>query len=369
MSVKNKLTDIIEKSRKSIIQIATPYYTGTGFCLKGYDLIITNEHVVTGNKKVIVKGKNDLPVLSEIIYLDTFYDIAFIKKPSGYEKMGLPLCNKVTVLREGMNVVAMGHPFGLPFSVTKGIISNLSGSKNEVSFIQHDAALNPGNSGGPLLDEKGMVIGINSFNILNGQNIGFALPYTNIIEIIDEFIQKGQLPAVRCNNCKQLLLESDYIDEKNFCLNCGSEVQFIKDVKSYEPHGVCWVIEKILKDLGIEIEVTRKGPNSWTVKQGSAVIDISYHEKTGVISAEAILCLVPQKNVEELYYYILKQNAESGGLTFSVKDNMVIISFLVYDQFLSEEILLKYMKNLFKKTDVSDDILIKKFGGQATNQL
>lgn len=55
------------------------------------------------------------------------------------------------------------------------------------------------------------------------------------------------------------------------------------------------------------------------------------------------------KNVEELYYYILKQNAESGGLTFSVKDNMVIISFLVYDQFLSEEILLKYMKNLFKK--------------------
>jgi serine protease Do len=367
--MKNTLTSIIENCRKSIIQIATPYYTGTGFCLDGYNFIITNEHVITGNKKVILKGQNNLPVLSDIIYLDTFYDLAFIKKPAGFENSGLKLCNSDAVLREGMNVVAMGHPFGLPFSVTKGIISNLTGGEKEFSFIQHDAALNPGNSGGPLLDENGFVIGVNSFNILNGQNIGFALPYKNIINIIDEFIKNGQVPAARCSNCKTLLIESNYEDERKFCQNCGSAIQFIKNVKSYEPQGVCRVIEKILTDMGIEIQVTRKGPNSWTVIQGSAVIDISYHEKTGVISAEAILCMVPQKNVEGLYYYILKQNAESGGLTFSVKDNMVLISFLVYDQFLLEDILLKYLKNLFFKTDDTDDTLIKKFGGKAPIQI
>ncbi|MFZ1704061.1 MAG: trypsin-like peptidase domain-containing protein [Saprospiraceae bacterium] len=359
-----QLTAIIQQSKEAIIQIATPYYTGTGFYLEDYDFLVTNAHVVTGNQRVIIKGHLGKPLLAEVIYIDEVYDIAFLKRPSSFKVKGMALCAKNTKLKEGISVIAMGHPFGLPFSTTLGIISNISSKDKNIFYIQHDAALNPGNSGGPLCDQKGKVIGINTYTIQNGQSIGFALPFSFIYEILESFKALDGHRAIRCESCHTILVEENKNEIQKYCKNCGYKIVMIKDIKSYQPHGVSRVIESILIEMGYDIELTRKGPNHWMILHGSALIEISYHEKTGLISTEGYLCMLPDHQLEEFYTFILLQNSLSGGLTYSIKDNVVIVSFLVYDQFFQGEILTKYLKSIFYKTDEMDEIMIHKYGAQ-----
>ena len=92
----------------------------------------------------------------------------------------------------GQKVIAIGNPLGLQFSVTEGIVSaiNRAGSNGLKDYIQTDAALNPGNSGGPLIDTSGKVIGINNFKIGGSENIGFALESNYIKQTINGFSQQ-----------------------------------------------------------------------------------------------------------------------------------------------------------------------------------
>ena len=87
--------------------------------------------------------------------------------------------------KDGEVVVAIGHPFGLNYTATQGVISKVDRIRDGVKYIQIDAAINPGNSGGPLVNKEGEVIGINSFIIRGGDNLGFALPVSYLKEALD----------------------------------------------------------------------------------------------------------------------------------------------------------------------------------------
>ncbi|MBK9533548.1 MAG: trypsin-like peptidase domain-containing protein [Chitinophagaceae bacterium] len=139
---------LIEQYKGVVIQIATPFSIGTGFYLKEYDLIITTEHVVRNNKDVVVEGKGVQRVLSSVRYLDPKFDLAFVQGPKPNPWMSVKLHDQED-FREGDPVIAVGHPFGLKYTATQGIISNSSHQQDDLYYIQHDAALNPGNSGGP----------------------------------------------------------------------------------------------------------------------------------------------------------------------------------------------------------------------------
>ena len=99
--------------------------------------------------------------------------------------MELSDSNEVQV---GEKVIAIGNPLGLQFSVTEGIVSNLhmKGTNNLDAYIQTDAALNPGNSGGPLINKQGEVIGMNNFKIGGSEGLGFALESNYIKQVINE---------------------------------------------------------------------------------------------------------------------------------------------------------------------------------------
>lgn len=129
-----------------MIQIATPFSIGTGFFLKNENLIITNEHVVRNNKEVVIDGKGLQRVVSPVIYLDPKYDLAFIKSPEIHTLADIHLGDSSKVV-EGDQVLVVGHPFGLKYTATQGIISNTLHQQDDIQYIQHDAALNPGNSG------------------------------------------------------------------------------------------------------------------------------------------------------------------------------------------------------------------------------
>ena len=111
---------------------------------------------------------------AKLIGIDTFRDLALLKIDESYPALPLSDSDNVKV---GNKVIAIGNPLGLSFTVTEGIVSGLDreGPNGLEEYIQTDVSLNPGNSGGPLIDTSGGVVGINNFKIGDAESIGFAL--------------------------------------------------------------------------------------------------------------------------------------------------------------------------------------------------
>lgn len=358
--------EIIDIYRDLVIQIATPYSTGTGFILKNEGIIITNEHVIRDNKRVVVRGSTFDKALADVIYADPKYDLAFLsiaEPPSITHDIQF---SKETTLLEGDKVIAVGHPFGLKYTATEGIVSNLRHEEDGINYIQHDAALNPGNSGGPLLSESGQVIGVNTFIIKDGNNIGFSLPINYLIDTLDIFLSKDKAEAVRCNSCLNIIFEENV--ENGYCEHCGAKVQLIKDIEPYEPVGVNKTIEDMLIQSGYDIDLSRRGPNQWNIKKGSANINVSYHTKSGLIIGDAYLGLLPSKNIKPIYRYLLKENHTLEGLTLSVKGQDIILSLLIYDQYLNVNSAQRLFEHLFEAADHYDNILVEKYGASWRNE-
>lgn len=352
---------IIDHFKEIIVQIATPYSTGTGFYIKQYGLIVTNEHVVRDNKEVVIEGAKFNRQISKVIYLDSFYDLAFLEAPDDIDvansKFGAMGAQMV-----GDQVLAIGHPFGLDYTTTQGILSNVSYEQNHVKYYQHDAALNPGNSGGPLISPLGEILGVNTFIIRDGKNIGFSLPSETLQEILEEFSKTEEGHATRCEACRKLAFEK--LTQNEYCNHCGARLSFIRDIEEYEPVGIHKTIENLLGGMGYEMKLSRKGPNNWEIRKGSADINVSYHGKTGLIVGDASLCILPENNVLEIYKYLLQQNYVLEGLTFSIKGQYIIISLLLYDQYLKADSASHLFRQLFEAADYFDNILMDNFGAK-----
>lgn len=178
-SVSSDFSDIVEISAKSVVTVRTDYSQGTGFIINNDGYIVTNAHVLadsfgklaTGIKAVTYEQETKT---AEFIGYNGDFDVALLKISGDYDSLTLADSDDVQV---GEKVIAIGNPLGLQFSVSEGIVSAVhrKGSNNIEAYIQTDASLNPGNSGGPLINKKGEAIGINNFKIGNTEGLGFAL--------------------------------------------------------------------------------------------------------------------------------------------------------------------------------------------------
>lgn len=349
----------LETYKDVVVQLATPYSTGTGFYLEEYQLVVTNEHVVRDNRQVVLSGRCLDHLLADVVFLDPLFDLAFLRVPPGY-KCPQSVLARTAEAKEGDVIVAIGHPYGLKFTATQGIISGSFKGSGDIRYIQHDAALNPGNSGGPLINERGEIIGINTFIIRNGHNIGFSLPVEYLHDTIQAFLQTGGKEATRCASCTNLV--SVLTAEGRFCHHCGSKVMLPSRIQPYEPSGVAATIEEVLTELKYQVALCRRGPNNWEINRGSATINISYHEKSGLITGDAYLGFLPKSNIKELYIYLLKANFDLDGMAFSIRGNDIILSLLIFDQYLNINSALHLFDFLFVKADEVDNILVEKFG-------
>jgi len=176
---------IIEESVKSVVTIKTDISQGTGFLITDDGYIITNYHVIAEAKQAGIFTYDKQVHSTSLIGSDTQLDLALLKIEGNYDKLDLGDSDDV---QPGEKVIAIGNPLGLQFSVSQGIVSAIhrAGSNNLEAYIQTDAALNPGNSGGPLINQQGKVIGINNFKIGGGENIGFALESNYIEEMVNK---------------------------------------------------------------------------------------------------------------------------------------------------------------------------------------
>lgn len=358
-----EVQNIIEQFQPAIIQIATQSGTGTGFYIREYDMIITNDHVVQENTEVTIAGKTFEKTVSRVWYTDRKHDLAFLQPPQGIELPSLPL-GAYESLKDGDEVIAIGHPYGLNYSATQGVISKVDRVRDGLKFIQIDAAINPGNSGGPLVNISGEVIGVNSFIIRGGDNLGFALPVNYLRIALELYSPFKGTPSTRCPSCDFLVLPTS-IDSGKYCPACGTEVKLPElPEKEVEPVGVAKTIEDILKELGKDIKLSRDGTNRWEVKEGSAKIKITYNAENYFIAGDAYLCQLPPdaSKIKPLYQFLLQENYNIHGLVLSCISQNIILSCIVYDLDITKDSGLNVFNNLFKKADHYDDLLKTEYG-------
>lgn len=352
------MQNAIDLYHSVVIEIATPYFIGTGFYLKDQGVIVTNEHIVRDNREVVINGINFPKQLVQVLFIDERHDLAFIAAPEvDVPEIKLGLNSPV---RQGDPVVAVGHPFGFKYSASQGIVSNIRHEIEQILYIQHDAALNPGNSGGPLINAQGEVVGVNTFKVKDGNSIGISLPVQHLAEALAEFKKgKGQL-GVRCHSCSNGVFKSTM--EGQYCPYCGAKLSMPDGVEEYEPIGVSATLEEMIERAGHLAPLSRSGPNCWTISKGSAKINIHYHEGNGVIMGDAYLCSLPKNNIKPLYEFLLRQNYKLEGLTLSIKDQAIILSLIIHDRYLNVDTGLKMFENLFEQADYYDNILVEEYG-------
>lgn len=210
------LTNIYERASPSVVNIESrssndeDIRRGSGFIYDERGHIITNAHLVKDATSLSVTLQNAYVVEARLLGLDSFSDLAVLKVAAASERLPpLPLGNSAS-LKVGQRAISIGNPFGLNSSMTLGIISglgrtlrsaelidsSLAAGFNNPSIIQIDAPIHPGNSGGPLLNSQGLVIGIaTAMRSDSGlfQGVGFAVPADTMRRVVPELMARGQV--------------------------------------------------------------------------------------------------------------------------------------------------------------------------------
>jgi S1-C subfamily serine protease len=188
-------------SQEFFFRVVPERGTGSGFVVDDRGYILTNNHVVENadNVEVTLADKSKVP--AKLIGRDPSNDLAVIRVTVPREKLIVLRLGDSNQLQVGQMAIAIGNPFGLDRTVTRGVVSALGRSlKSDTgrqirNVIQTDAAINPGNSGGPLLNSRGEVIGINTaiFTPSGGSvGIGFAIPVNTAKKLLPQLIARGR---------------------------------------------------------------------------------------------------------------------------------------------------------------------------------
>ena len=187
-SVSEDFSGIIEDVIVSVVSVRTDSSQGSGFIIADEGYIVTNYHVVSDANSIEILLNDENTKEANLIGYDSDMDIALLKISGSYDYLELDDSDDVEV---GEKVIAVGNPYGLSFSVTEGIVSALDreGDNGVTAYIQTDVPLNPGNSGGPLINKQGKVIGVNNFKIKESESLGFALESNKVKEVVNEIAE------------------------------------------------------------------------------------------------------------------------------------------------------------------------------------
>ena len=209
---RKEIEDLAAQSLPSIVMLKNDRSTGSGFVIDD-KYVITNRHVVSGpDPRFLITSPSGIKTEGEVVYVDRKLDFAVVKAEGVRRIKPLPVCYRSYPF-PGQGVVALGSPLGLAGTVTTGIVSAVrspNGSNelkgmapNFITLIQTDAAISPGNSGGPLINKYGEVIGVNTWALTGGgraQNVNFAISIVDILKAL-EVKTPGYSPELnKCGN-------------------------------------------------------------------------------------------------------------------------------------------------------------------------
>ena len=194
-----------EEVYNSVFVIYSGNSMGSGFAI-GENCIITNAHVINNQYDVIIETYGGEMKRAFIVALDERIDIAVIGVADAtFTPLRVADLSTVSV---GDDVYAIGAPNSLAFTLTKGVVSSKERLVSRQKFIQTDAAINTGNSGGPLLNDAGEVIGVNSYKMSDSEGIGLAIP----IDVVVSFLETGEIELNESGNVVEPVIEDPPAD-------------------------------------------------------------------------------------------------------------------------------------------------------------
>jgi len=365
----NELERILDQANKYTVKIYnstdTPFIedsyspsAGSGFLIdKTNGLIVTNAHVASYSPSLNrVNFKYSDPIKSKQVYIDPEIDLAFLQiDPKDIPKTAIEAklqCKND--YKQGSGVVAFGHPAGKDFTITRGIISAVRYETDFFEAIQTDAAINRGNSGGPLINiSTGEIIGISSFGVEENQGLNFALPSYSVCKIIELFKNKKDpspldLKVIFSNNKEQgkFLKISELLKSENNPLKVGDEIIEIDGKKvenptqlSNETRGKTNITLKLIREnKTIELKLSPKPKGSVTERVGLIFSNVIIGEKGSSTNLDINQRMNnPQGN-------LVVQNLRSGPASGKLR-KFDVIQYIDGKEFKTIQLLHDYLKD------------------------
>ncbi|KAG8435642.1 hypothetical protein GDO86_013541 [Hymenochirus boettgeri] len=300
----NFIADVVEKIAPAVVHIElfrmltffkreVPAASGSGFIVSEDGLILTNAHVVTNKHRLKVERSDGSTYEAQIIDVDEKADIALIKIKAK-EKLPVLLLGRSRDLRPGEFVVAIGSPFSLQNTVTTGIVSTAQrggkelGLKNsDMEYIQTDAIINYGNSGGPLVNLDGEVIGINTLKVTAG--ISFAIPSDKIRKFLAESHSR--------QSTGQSIKKKRYLGIRMMSLSQGKLKELKEQVKDFPEDTTGAYIVEVITDTPAEAAGLKEGDIIISIN-GKSVTSSS--DVSDAVRKEGSLQLIVRRGNEDI---------------------------------------------------------------------
>ncbi len=352
-------TSSIQEIIPCVVKIGTASGSGTGFYLQNHGIIVTNNHVVSNHKMVSIETQDKEKMTAKVVFLNPIVDLAFLLPSKPLENIPKMFFQPAGTLQSMERVAVLGFPYGLPFTVTDGIVSSTKQLMDGRHYIQTDAAVNPGNSGGPLVNLRGEVVGVTTSKFTNADNVGFAIPVEDLVLDLESFAENVDMQfSVKCPSCGSLLFE-----KTEYCHNCGAEID--QDTLFDEPklNPLAVFVETALKnELGIDPVIARNGHDYWEFHQGSSMVRIFVYNKNYLYTTSPLVKL-PKKNLEQVYRYILSN--PTPPFSFGIWKGMIYLSYRVHLNDLKSSFkaeIQNKMAHFAEKADELDNYLIENYG-------
>lgn len=187
------ISALVEQAKPAIVIVRTTESVGSGFFLDPRGLVVTNQHVVGDCRSVALELSDKSELSAIVVRAFRSPDMAFLLANASAPCPRLLLADDSSIAI-GMDVYAIGHPgdgdVELPYAVSRGIVSGVARPVRGVAYLQTDAALNPGNSGGPLVAADGRVVGMSTWGFTSLQSVNFAIPAPTIRTAMTPLIEQ-----------------------------------------------------------------------------------------------------------------------------------------------------------------------------------
>lgn len=353
------MSDSMDLERLGVFQVFTGDGTGSGFLIDKKTLL-TNCHVVAPYRTVAVEMRDKSRIVGTVRRIHPKRDLAIVSLGQELPFDVLSIAPSTNLkAKQGINII--GFPVGLPLSITEGVISHPNQLLDDQHFVQTDAAINHGNSGGPIVDQNKNVIAVTTCKLSQADMVGFGIPSSDVLTFIANYAQQTEEFAVTCPACEALLSTPE-----RYCNSCGSDLEEY-DLPSYfeEPkhHPVVMFVETALRHANIDPVLARHGAHNWSFYRGSAPIKVwsccSEH-----LCFSSNLAQAGKQNLGDLFRFLL--SAEHSPFGFDLDDNIVRFNLTVHmsDVFAHHDHreLSDWIRTFLDNADKYDNLLIEKYG-------